>query len=60
MDEEGFCYEDDSAEEVAIQAEGNVLTVAPDEGRLTGTLSVHGRCAADYEVTFQPVRDPSL
>lgn len=60
MDEEGFCYEDDSAEEVGIQAEGNVLTVDPGEGQMIGTLSVQGRCAADYEVTFQPVRDPSL
>lgn len=59
-DEEGFCYEDDSAEEVGIQAEGNVLTVSPDEDQMTGTLAVQSRCAGVYEVTFEPVRDPSL
>ncbi|MDH3653068.1 MAG: hypothetical protein OEN21_02260 [Myxococcales bacterium] len=59
-DEEGFCYEDDSAEEVGIQAEGNVLTVSPVEQMMTGTLSVQGRCAGDYAVTFRPVNDPSL
>jgi hypothetical protein len=59
-DEEGFCYEDDSAEEVGIQAEGNVLRVWPGDQQLTGTLAVQGRCAAEYEVTFEPVRDPSL
>ena len=57
-DEEGFCYEDDSAEEVGIQAEGNVLTVSPAEQEMTGTLAVQGRCAADYEVTFRPVNQP--
>jgi hypothetical protein len=51
-DVEGCTYEDDSAEEVGIQAEGNVLTVAPDE--MSGTLVVQGRCAAEYEVTFRP------
>lgn len=60
MDEEGFCYEDDSAEEVGIEAEGNVLTVSPDERRMTGVLVVRGRCTAEYDVTFEPVRDPSL
>ena len=60
MDEEGFCYEDDSAEEVGIQAEGNTLTISVDDMQMTGTLAIQGRCAADYEVTFQPVRDPSL
>ena len=59
-DEEGRCYEDDSAEEVGIQAEGNVLTVSPAEQTMTGTLSVQGRCAGDYAVTFRPVNDPSL
>lgn len=59
-DEEGFCYEEDSAEEVGIQAEGNVLTVFPEEDRISGTLSVEGPCSAEYEVTFAPVRDPSL
>ena len=38
--------------EVGIQAEGNVLTVAPDE--MNGTLVVQGRCAAEYEITFMP------
>jgi hypothetical protein len=59
-DEDGFCYEDDSAEEVGIQAEGNVLTVSPDDQQLTGTLVVQGACTAEYEVIFEPVRDPSL
>ena len=53
----GRCtYEDDSAEEVGIMSDGNVLTVAEDpmSGRLrmTGTLSVQGNCSADYEVVF--------
>jgi hypothetical protein len=53
VQDQGSCtYEDDSAEEVGIQAEGNVLTVAPDE--MNGTLVVQGRCAAEYEVTFRP------
>ena len=60
MDEDGFCYEDDSAEEVGIQAEGNVLTVSLDDMQMAGTLVVQGRCAAEYEVIFAPVRDPSL
>jgi hypothetical protein len=60
MDERGFCYEDDSAEEVGIQAEENVLTVAPADNQMTGTLALQGPCAAEYEVTFEPVRDPSL
>ena len=41
----------DSAEEVAIQAEGNVLTVAAQE--MSGTLVLKGRCRASYDVTFQ-------
>jgi hypothetical protein len=45
-------YEDDSAEEVGIMAEGNVLTVA--ENQMTGTLVVQGGCSADYDVVFQP------
>jgi hypothetical protein len=52
----GCTYEDDSAEEVGIMADGNVLTVAenPMDGRLqmTGILSVEGRCSAEYDVTF--------
>ncbi len=59
-DEDGSCYEDDSAEEVGIQAQGNVLTVSPEDMQMTGTLAVEGRCAGEYEVTFAPVRDPSL
>ena len=56
-DEDGGCtYEDDSAEEVGIMSDGNVLTVAEDpmSGRLqmAGTLSVQGNCSADYEVVF--------
>jgi hypothetical protein len=52
----GCTYEDDSAEEVAIMAEGNVLAVAQSQmtGKLqmTGTLRVQGNCSADYEATF--------
>jgi hypothetical protein len=52
----GCTYEDDSAEEVGIMSDGNVLTVAEDpmSGRLqmAGTLSVQGNCSADYEVVF--------
>ena len=52
----GCTYEDDSAEEVGIMADGNVLTVAenPMDGRLqmTGILSVEGSCSAEYDVTF--------
>lgn len=60
-EDEGFCtYEDDSAEEVGIQAGGNVLTVSTDPPQMTGTLSVQGRCAASYDVIFRPVNDPSL
>lgn len=61
-DEEGFCYEDDSAAEVGIQAEGNVLMVSPGDQQMTGTLALQavGECSGDYEVTFRPVRDPSL
>ena len=43
-------YEEDSAEEVAILAEGNVLTVAAQE--MSGTLAVEGGCRASYSVTF--------
>lgn len=60
----GYCtYEDDSAEEVGILAEGNVLTVEVDvplgpgleetEDRMSGTLELLGRCAGRYEVTFR-------
>jgi hypothetical protein len=59
-DENDFCYEDDSAEEVGIQAEGNVLTVSTEDQQINGTLVVQGPCTAEYAVTFEPVRDPSL
>ena len=60
----GYCtYEDDSADEVGIMAEGNVLTYVPSEGEapaeMTGTLVVQGSCRAEYEVTFRPVNAPS-
>lgn len=60
VDDEGFCYEDDSAEEVGIQAEGNVLTLSADARQMTGVLAVRGRCSATYDATFELVRDPSL
>ncbi len=61
----GFCtYEDDSADEVGIMAEGNVLTVTPagsnTDAQMTGTLAVQGSCSADYEVAFAPAFDPAL
>jgi len=55
VDEDGFCYEDDSAEEVGIQAEGNVATVFPEEEQMRGSLVVQGQCGAEYEVTFTQV-----
>ena len=56
----GYCtYKDDSADEVGIQAEGNVLTFNGDaEGKMTGTLMVQGRCARQYEVTFRRQGSP--
>ena len=64
VEDNGFCeYEDDSADEVGIQAEGNVLTYSVSDQQiqqLTGTLVVQGSCGASYEVTFERVRDPSL
>lgn len=54
-DELGQCwYEDEDGDDVAIQAEGNVVTVVPDEERMTGTLVVQGQCTVEYEVTFAP------
>jgi Ser-tRNA(Ala) deacylase AlaX len=47
----GCTYEDDSAEEVAIQAGGNVLTVTAQE--MSGTLAVKGRCSGSYSATFR-------
>ena len=58
-DEDGFCYEDDSAEEVGIQAGGNTLTVSTDPPQMTGVLAVQGSCAANYDATYKPLRDPS-
>jgi len=59
VEDEGFCtYADDSAEEVGIQAEGNVLTYIPPSEQMLGpsfggTLVVQGRCGASYEMTLQ-------
>jgi len=44
----GCTYEDDTAEEVGIEAAGNVLTLA--ENRLVGTLVVRGGCQAEYAI----------
>jgi hypothetical protein len=53
-DDAGRCtYGEDYAEEVGIEAEGNVLTVAP--GELTGALIVRAGCTASYDVVFHPV-----
>jgi hypothetical protein len=52
VEDAGFCtYEEDSAEEVGIEREGNVLTVS--SSGMSGTLVVQGACRAAYEVTFQ-------
>ena len=59
--EMGQCwYEDEDGDDVGIQSEGNVLTVSPEDQQMTGTLVVEGQCTAEYDVTFRPVRDPSL
>jgi hypothetical protein len=58
----GICdYQDEeSADEVSIQAEGNVLTVIPasdatgGQPQMTGTLAVRGSCSASYDVMLQP------
>jgi len=47
----GCTYDEDSAEEVAIQAGGNVLKVAEQE--MSGTLAVQGSCRASYSVIFR-------
>jgi hypothetical protein len=51
-EDEGFgcTYEEDTAEEVGIQAEGNTLTLV--DGQLVGTLVVRGGCSASYDATF--------
>jgi hypothetical protein len=63
VEDEGFCtYEDDSAAEVGIMAEGNVLTYMPATAetleQITGKLVVEGPCRADYDITF--MRRPEL
>jgi hypothetical protein len=60
-DEQGHCwYEDGDGDDMSIQAGGDVLTVAPAEGTMTGKLVLRGRgsCDVDYQVTFQPARYP--
>ena len=47
----GCTYEDDSAEEVAIKAGGNLLTVSAQE--MSGTLAVQGRCSGTYAVVLR-------
>jgi len=55
VEDGGQCtYEEDSAEEVGIEAEGNVLTVDAGDPRMTGVLVVQGRCRASYAVTLAP------
>jgi hypothetical protein len=52
VEDAGSCtYEEDSAEEVGIEQEGNVLTVSSTV--MSGTLVVRGACGAEYDVTFQ-------
>ncbi len=61
FDEMNQCnYEEGDGDDVGIQSEGNVLTVAPADEEMSGTLVVQGQCAIEYEVTFTPVDDPSL
>ena len=59
VEDDGQCtYEDDSAEEVGIQAAGNVLVYAPAADQnpetLAGVLAVRGACDAIYDATLQP------
>jgi hypothetical protein len=59
VEDGGSCtYDDDSAAEMGIQAEGNVLTVKL--GQIIGKLHLHGRCDVEYDITLAPVSDPSL
>jgi hypothetical protein len=52
VEDAGFCtYEEDSAEEVGVEQEGNVLTVS--SAGMSGTLLVQGACRAEYEVIFE-------
>lgn len=59
VEDGGLCtYAEDSAEEVGIQAEGNVLTYNaaadfnPDQ--LSGVLAVQGACSGSYDVVLTP------
>ena len=59
VEDQGMCtYADDSAEEVGIQAEGNVLSfeaagdLNPD--RFSGVLAIQGPCSASYDVVLSP------
>jgi len=62
VEDAGTCdYQDEeSADEVSIQAGGNVLTFVPaspetgGQEQLTGVLAVQGSCSADYDVVLQP------
>ncbi|MBW2589069.1 MAG: hypothetical protein JRD92_19385 [Deltaproteobacteria bacterium] len=63
VEDAGMCdYQDEeSADEVSIQAEGNVLTFVPisdpdtdPNPQMTGTLAVQGSCSADYDVVLRP------
>ncbi|RLB56214.1 MAG: hypothetical protein DRJ42_04005 [Deltaproteobacteria bacterium] len=47
----GCTYEDDTAEEVGIEAAGNVLRLA--DARLAGTLVVRGGCLAEYAMALE-------
>lgn len=51
VEDAGSCtYDDDSADEVGIQARASTLTVTADQ--ITGTLALKGSCEADYDVVF--------
>lgn len=48
-----YCtYDEDSAAEVGIEQDGNVLTVTSTE--MHGTLVLQEQCRAEYDVTFHP------
>lgn len=50
--DDGMCnYEDDSADEVAIQSGGNTLSF--EDNQLAGTLAIKGRCSASLEMTLE-------
>lgn len=48
----GCTYEEDSAAEVGIEAEGATLQLNQDATQLVGTLVVRERCTAEYAVTL--------